>query len=209
MALVYHAPVPATLEVLFPEDETERPSDLKAQSLRVIVSHWDDVYLYAHADQAYTDEVKIHYGGKSPYAVYQDWDWSYMRALLQEGCQLNLIRPRAHEGVLYPELFIWEPDYLVDISSIAACFETFGASPYLHLLNKLKPQPNSSAILLGNLASQFLDEQLNAPSEELTYAESVMKFFKNNAFNLLTADIDKDFHAQAQRQRQIIKDTLE
>ncbi len=209
VALVYHAPVPATLEVLFPEDDAERPSDLKAQSLRVIVSHWDDVYLYAHADQAYTDEVKIHYGGKSPYAVYQDWDWSYLRPLLQEGCQLNLIRPRVHEGVLYPELFIWEPDYLVDISSIAACFETFGASPYLHLLNKLKPQPNSSAILLGNLASQFLDEQLNAPSEEMTYAESVMKFFKNNAFNLLTADIDKDFHAQAQRQRQIIKDTLE
>lgn len=209
VALVYQAPVPATLEVLFPQDDVERPSDIKAQWLRVIVSHWDDVYLYAHADQDYSDEVKIHYGGKSPHAVYQDWDWSYLRSLLKEGCQLNIIRPRTHEGVLYPELFIWEPDYLVDISAIAACFETFGASPYLHLLNKLKPQPNTSAILLGNLASQFLDDLLNASTEESTYAESVMKFFKTNAFSLLTADIDKDFHTQAQRQRQIIKDTLE
>ena len=209
VALIYHAPVPGMLEALFPQDHVERPSDIKTQSLRVIVSHWDDVYLYAHADQAYTDEVKIRYGGKSPHAVYQDWDWSCLRPLLKEGCQLNLIRPRTHDGVLYPELFIWEPDYLVDISAIAACFETFGASPYLHLLNKLKPQPNNSYILLGNLASQFLDEQLYSPFEEITYAESVMKFFKNNAFSLLTADIDRDFHAQAQRQRQIIKDTLE
>ena len=208
VSLVFHAPVPGVLEARFPQNRAERRGELKAESLRVVVNAWDERYIYANADGEGLDEVKVFYGGKSPLAVYKDWDWGYLKSLMKEDCQLNIVRPRVHEDVLYPELLIWEPDYLVDISAIAACFENYAVSPINHLLNKLKPAPNSSATVLGNLASQFLDEELYMYPGDRPYSESVQEFFRRNALSLLTAELEDDFHAQAQSQKRIIDDTL-
>lgn len=208
VALVYSTPVPGVLEAVFPKERTEKRGELKADSLRVIVNRWDDTFLYAFADVEGTDELKIFYGGKSETAVYKDWDWSYLQTLLKEGCQLNVVRPREKEGVLYPELIIWEPDYLVDISAIAACFEDYGVSPLNHLLNKLKPAPSTQPIVLGNLAGQFLDEGLYLYPNDCSYKESVQRFFKDNAIPLLTTELSADFHLQAQQQKKNIHHIL-
>ena len=200
VGLVYQVPVPAQLEAQFPRARTIERGELQAEYLRVIVNRWDDTYLYADADELSLGELKVFYGGTSSYAVYKDWDWSCLRPLLRPDCQLNLVRPRAKDGVLYPELIVFEPDYLVDISSVAACFESYGASPLNHLLGKLKPAPNTPATLLGNLAGQFLDETLSQPAAECKYGQSVQTFFKGNALNLLTANVGSDFHAKARGQ---------
>ena len=169
VSLVFQVPVPAVLQAHFPKEpagqqtasaQQRRAATPKTDYLRIIVNRWDDTYIYADADAEGTDEVKVHYGGKSDAATYKDWDWAYLRGILHKGCQLNILRPREADGILYPELFIWEPDFLVDISAIAACFESYAASPLNHLLNKLKPAPSTQPIILGNLASQFLDEAL-------------------------------------------------
>lgn len=205
--LVYGVPAPATLKTMYPKERRQQRGELKTECLRIIVNRWDDTYIYADADAVACDEVKVFYGGRSKAAVYKDWDWSYLRGLLKAGCQLNLIRPREDDGILYPELLIWEPDYLVDISAIAACFESYGLSPLTHLLNRLKPSSTTQPMVLGNLASQFLDEELCQP-EDSSYENSVRTFFQEHALSLLTAGIEKDFHEQAKNQKRNIRTVL-
>lgn len=206
--LLYGVPVPLKLEMLFPKRTSVRQGELKAECLRVIVNRWDDSFLYADADEEGVGEVKVFYGGTSPNSIYKEWDWSCLRNILTAGCQLNLVRPREKDGVLYPELFIFEPDYLVDISAIAACFENYGCSPLNHLLNKLKPSPQTFHTLLGNLASQFLDEALYLYPDDCSYRESVEKFFADNALSLLTAGVGGEFHEEARRQKEHIRHML-
>lgn len=212
VGLIFQVPVPATLEARFPKEQAGqlilRASTLKAEYLRIIVNRWDESYIYAEADAEGADEVKVFYGGKSESAVYKDWDWSYLRDIIHEGCQLNIIRPREEKGVLFPELFVWEPDFLVDISAIAACFESYAVSPLNHLINKLKPAPSSQPIILGNLASQFLDESLYLYPEGQPYTKSIKDFFQRNTISLLTTALSKDFHAQAESQKRIIEETI-
>ena len=200
VSLISGQPIPEELERRFPQEREHQRSRLTTECLRVIVNRWDDTYIYAEADDEGAEEVKVFYGGTSDLAVYREWDWSYLRPLLSEGCQLNLVRPREHEGVLLPELIIFEPDYLVDISAVAACFEGYSHSALNHLLHRLQPSETTSAMALGNLASQFLDETLCLFPEEQPYSESVRTFFKNYALSLLTADLSPDFHEQAQAQ---------
>jgi hypothetical protein len=208
VAQVFQVPVPGVLAARFPESRTTRRGIVKTDCLRVILNRWDDTYLYAEADGEDADEVRVFYGGTSPMAVYKDWDWSYLRPLLRQDCQLNLVRPHEQEGVLYPELIIFEPDYLVDISAVAACFESYATTPLNHLLNRIKPAPTTSAIVLGNLAGQFLDEELCASSPPRSYAQSVQRYFRDHALSLLTTELEGDFHAKAQSQQQNIRRTL-
>lgn len=205
VGLVFGTPVPAMLAATFPQDRMTTKGELQGECLRVVVNRWDDTFVYADADTADGGEVKVFYGGKAEQAVYKDWDWSYLHDLLYEGCQLNLVRPRMDQGILYCELIVWEPDYLVDISAIAACFESYGNSPLIHLLNKLKPAPCSEAIVLGNMASLFLDEAMCDDRGERPYSESVRQFFRNNALSLLMTPLSDDFHAKAQQQQKNIR----
>ncbi len=208
VGLVFQVPVPAVLEVRFPQGRTIQRGKLAAECLRIIVNRWDDTFIYAEADEEGTEEVKVFYAGPSDNYVYKEWDWSYLRDLLTENCQLNLVRPREKDGVLYPELVIFEPDYLVDVSAIASCFESYSHSPVIHLLNKLKPTPVTPPIILGNLASQFLDEALYLYPETCSYKQSVQQFFKENALSLLTGGVDDSFHKNAQIQKQNIQNVI-
>ena len=207
VSLLFKCPVPSGLEAQFPDPRQVNRVKPKAECLRVIVNQWDDTYFYAQADAESTEEIKVFYGGTSEHATYKDWNWAYLKDLLLEGCQMNLIRPKEIDGVYYPELMIWEPDYLVDISAIASCFEDYASSPLNYLINKIKPSVNTSATMLGSLASQFLDETLyNA--EDVPYTTSVQNFYQSNALSLLTTELNPDFHSQAQSQKQIIRKCL-
>ena len=185
---------------------------MEKECLRVVVNRWDDTYIYAKVCGDGNAEVQVHYCAPSPYTAYKNCDWKYLSAVLRENCLLNLVHPIVREGVLYPELIIFEPDYLVDISAIAACFERFSHSSLIYLLNKLKPAANTSATLLGNLASQLFDDALYAYPDNSSYKESVQTFFKRHALDLLAAEVNADFHAKARDQqdniRYIIRHTL-
>ena len=138
----------------------------------------------------------------------QTVDISYLRPLLKPGSQLNLVRPRVCEDRLLAEHVIFEPDLLIDISSIAKCFEGVGATAYQYLLNRFLPQETTLPILLGNLAGQMLDEEIHAGR---SYQESILQFFANNALAVVTCpelhDSDKqhEFHEAARKQQQNIR----
>ena len=160
-------------------------------STRIIVDHWDEGTIYGRSDYGEDVEVPLPEG------------YEYFLKLLKEGDLINVVADK---------ILIYQPDYLVDISSVAACFESYADTPYVALLNRLKTTPPTRAIHLGNLASQFLDEVVHG--KDVDYAESVTRFFHHNAIDMAAAEgIDASFHKDAREQleniRIAIHETLE
>ncbi len=71
-------------------------------------------------------------------------------------------------GVLTPSFIILEPDYLLDISSLAECFREYGHHPANYMLARLQTPDNTRPLLLGNIANLFLDEWIHAERENRT-----------------------------------------
>ncbi len=164
---------------------------VRGESTRIIVDHWDDTTIFGRSDYGEDVEVPVPEG------------YGYFLDLLAEGDLVNVVAGR---------ILIYQPDYLVDVSSVAACFESYADTPYVALLNRLKTTPPTKAIHLGNLASQFLDEVVHG--KDVDYAESVTRFFHRNAIDMAAAEgIDASFHKEAKRQleniRTAIHETLE
>ncbi len=203
VALVCQTDIPARLADLFPAEKppTCAPA-LVSECMRGIVESWDDQFIYVRAEEADDEELcKVCYAhGNQRY----DYDWTYLKDLFYKDAQVNLVRPREEGGVIYPELVIFEPDYLVNISSVARCFTSYADSPFVDLIKKLEPQRTTEAIVLGNLAGQLLDEAIHQLPNSYPYAQSVKDFFRDHAISLLTADIGPQFHQEAQRQKQNI-----
>lgn len=204
IALVYQCDIPSRLSALLPSDTVPEARFEKAgDCIRAVVEHWDDEYVYVQTDEP------IHAGrmAKVCYAhgnTTYDFDWSYLKDLFHAGAQLNLVRPRERDGVVYPELIIYEPDYLVNISTVAHCFTNYADSAYVELIHKLEPQVNTEATILGNFASQLLDEAIHHLPPTHTYRQSIEDFFSTNAIKLLTAEIGPQFHTEAHLQQQHI-----
>ena len=190
--------VPPEVERLFPANRPQRTLKVpEAEYLRVLVSKVDNNNIYGQIEAEPLEVVICYSHGNSVY----NFDWTYLRQQLHGGSQINIIRPRLYDGILYPELIIVEPDYLVDISAIAACFENYAHSPLIYLLNKIRATEPTEAILLGNLAGQLLDEEVHSEGDGQPYAESVQQFFKGNALNLLAANVSPEFHENAIKQK--------
>ena len=138
-------------------------------------------------------------------------DWSYLKEWLREGTQVNVVRPkRQTDGTLTPELLIYEPDLLIDISNVAACFEDYAHSAREGLLSLLMPQETSEAIVMGNLAGQLLDDELHGAPDNINeaYKKSVKTFFKKQALNLLAVNLSADFHQRGLDQLRHIRHAL-
>ena len=171
----------------------------------MVVDSWDKDHIYVDAEDGDGERLQVDYRHTS---YYNGGDWTYMEPLLQRSTQLNLVRPRWEKGTLYPELIILEPDYLVDISAIARCFAPYAESPSVNLLKRLEATEATEATVLGNLASQLLDEAIHQKPLSHPYAESAKDFFRSHAFSLLEASPSPQMHAEAQRQRQNIQRAL-
>ncbi len=69
-----------------------------------------------------------------------------------------------------------EPDYLVNVTTIANCFEEYGDSYKMNLIKKIEPMVFTSSILLGNFAGQLLDEA--SYKKKMTYEEKFEELFQ-------------------------------
>lgn len=162
---------------------------LSRQAVRFLLTAWDEQYLYGQIETDDEDErsVKVAYARQ----------YAYLRSMLYSNAQFNLVRPRLVDDTVYAEIIILEPDYLVNISTIASCFESYDESPYVYLLHKIMANTTTEHIILGNFASQLLDEELHGPC---SYKESVSTFFHQNATALLTTPLPDDFHQRVRQQ---------
>ncbi len=136
-------------------------------------------------------------------------DRSYLRKIVGAGTQIALVRPRIDDETaeICPEHVIVMPDYLVDISSIAACFDEYGnASPYTYIINKLRQRTQSEAITLGNFASQLLDETVYGTYRG--FGESFSRFARHNALTLAACPVGDDFRRKAEEQLRNIEHAI-
>lgn len=170
--------------------------------VRASVTSWNDTQIFAATDSETAPFIIINYA-KGGY----DGDLLYLKDLLSENLPLNLLDVRVDEENHYiPNLIVIHPDYLIDISSLAACFREYGHHPLNYFMNKIKPRANTAPILMGNLASQFLDDYINEqPQEPVSYPRTIKKFFAASALDFCTCPLPADFHAQAQAQMMNIR----
>lgn len=170
--------------------------------IRASVTSWNDTQIFAATDSETDPFIIINYA-KGGY----DGDLLYLKDLLSENLPLNLLDVRVDEENHYiPNLIVIHPDYLIDISSLAACFREYGHHPLNYFMNKIKPRANTAPILMGNLASQFLDDYINEqPQEPVSYPRTIKKFFAASALDFCTCPLPADFHAQAQAQMMNIR----
>ena len=197
--LVYHLcgkkKIPDAIEQLFPKaDRKSSWGKFSEKFLRVVVEKWDDDFIWATEEENGTT-IQICYGKENNILnLNGKFTWQYLKDTLWQGAQLNLVRLRQDERGLYylPELIILEPDYLVNITTIAGCFETYAESPFVNLINKLKPRQNTLPIHLGNFAGQMLDDTVHGRS--VPFDDSLKEFIKENALNLISCqDFIQDY----------------
>lgn len=134
-------------------------------------------------------------------------DAAYLTRLLAPGSRINLVNCLDRGGALFPELIILEPDYLVDISLIASLFTDFGAKPLYSLIKRLTPQLPTKHNILGNFASQLLDETVHGLNRP--YRDSLREFCRDHCLEMAACDtLGSDFHRQARLQKENIRRAL-
>ena len=174
-----------------------RPTNLtfqiNQQYVRCVVSYWDEKYIYATTDDG---------------SVCIQTDDETLRPLLTEGMQLNLLDCHREGQTIQPKLIVVEPDFLVDISSLAACFSDKEHRPIAYTLGRFKPQANTQPILLGNFAGAALDDIINQSDFHAndtirhSFREQVLQFCTCPNFNA------RQFKEDAYRQVENIKEAV-
>lgn len=161
--------------------------------LRIHVDHIEGDLLYGHTKSSAEVAVAL-------FSPNEEVDHRYIATLAKQGSQINIVGYTLSEDVYHPRMIIFEPDYLVDVTAIASCCESYGNTHLTHLINRLRPAPHTEAILLGNFASQLLDEEVHGMHNR-PYRDSVMEFFRRNTLSLLAANVSNSFHDQARNQQ--------
>ncbi len=120
--------------------------------------------------------------------------------LLYEGLEVS---------VLDDGLVVVEPDVLVDISSVAACFQDYGHHPLTYLINRLKPVSNSQPILLGNFAGTALDDIIHQADAD--FGDMLRTSFSEQALQFCTCDDfnPEQFKIDAQNQVENIRKAVD
>ena len=161
--------------------------------IRCIVREWDESTIQvAVTNQDSSEELlTVDYMNTPDYI-----DFSYLRPMLHEGMQLNLLDCTVTRKKVVPRLIVVEPDYLIDISTIANCFETYGHHPLLFTVNRLTPRLSNKHIVLGNFAGSALDDIINHPAE-YDIKDTFRSNFKEKALDYATCP---DFYAASFKQ---------
>ena len=207
VSAVFDEAIPADLRRLLPTN----PQSIGQQSLppavsylRCIVRSWDERDIQVVADHDGIKEVlTIRYG-----EVHHGVDLRYLHTLLREGMQLNVLDAQQEDEVLVPRLIIVEPDFLVDISTIAGCFKEYGHHPLSYLMSQLGERANSQATLLGNFAGAALDDIIN--QEDVSLGSVLQTNFKQKALEYaVCSDFhDESFKEAATTQIENLKETV-
>jgi DNA replication ATP-dependent helicase Dna2 len=102
-------------------------------------------------------------------------------------------------AIYRPKAIVVAPDYLLDVSTVANCYQGNSAEPVVYLLQKFLPVAQTKAMLIGNCANFFLDELMHNP--EASFKETFPKVFRTSplAFSLLADAEIREIHDQSQK----------
>ena len=176
--------------------------------LRCIVKTVDMPYFIVEVDHDGGDNLKV--DCTAPH-------FAYLTHVLKTGMQLNLLdchvdKADPNHPLLIPTFIVVEPDFLLDISSIAACFTDFGHHPLLYVFNQLKPKANTQPILLGNFAGSALDDIINSHDiNDYDFSDTLRNNFHEKAleFSVCSPFDSRRFKDDAAKQVANLKPTVD
>ena len=186
---IFHENVPGSLLQLLPVNLQPQPTQLSINKryIRCIVLSYNDKTITADSEEG---EIVIDYGNTDG-----GRDFAYLQKILREGMQLNLLDCHYDEKIV-PGLIVVEPDFMLDISSLAACFTAYGHHPLLYTVSRLKSRPNTQATLLGNFAGTALDDIIHNP--QVTLQQSLQRSYREQADRFAACeDFNKESFEQA------------
>ena len=189
ISTIFHEDVPGSLLQLLPVNLQPQPTQLSINKryIRCIVRSYNDKTITADSEEG---EIVIDYGNTDG-----GRDFAYLQKILREGMQLNLLDCHYDEKIV-PGLIVVEPDFMLDISSLAACFTAYGHHPLLYTVSRLKPRPNTQATLLGNFAGTALDDIIHNP--QVTLQQSLQRSYREQADRFAACeDFNKETFEQA------------
>ena len=184
--------------------------------VRVCFDYADDDFMYVYPVDKVSEECwKIRYNQKGVNDEFTEGIVEFWRY-----AQINLLDVKRNEdGTYTPSFIVLEPDYLIDISSLAECYREYGSHPANYLMGRLVPIKNARPLLLGNIANLFLDEWINAHDEEPDYLACMKKAFKQYPLELAACEelLDpekevaffKDCRMHFEHIRQTVKETFQ
>ena len=195
---------------LSPEEEKPSLGEIPLDKIRVQVIEIDRELetIVCQAEISPENILKVRYNVSTVNTIFNE-----TVERLWIGAQLNLIDVKVYDkGYYIPRTIVLEPDYLIDASAMAECFQSYGSS-YLHYFRrKIEPSANTHYILLGNLANFFLDELIYAEdATKLTFEESFQKSFRLMPFEYSSCpEIQeniafRDFMSKARKQFENIR----
>ena len=131
------------------------------------------------------------------------------------GAQVYLVNIQIDKdtGHYFPKFIILEPDYVINITSIAESFQDYGTSEIFYLKSKFEKNPNSKHIRLGNFANLAVDKIISEGNT--TFNDTIIEDFKSSPFEYTTCDdLDKkedfqQYHMNALMQFENIKQVIE
>ena len=209
VAAVFDKSIPDELAKRIPH--TNRPTQAEKgrryQCVRCIVQTWDNTKMGVSIDvSGAAKQMEVDYG-----TVHDGIDLTYLRTMLRQGMQLNLLdcaEPEGHPGTLMPRLVVVEPDYLIDISSLAACFNDYGHHPFAYFVKALEGKVNTQSTLLGNFAGAALDDIINQANYDIGHTLSA--YLQQKALEIACCKEwnGADFRANAQQQVANLKEVV-
>lgn len=171
----------------------------KIKRMRVCFQYADEQFLYVVSLDELSDGLL-----RVRYQVPQiNEEFAETCRILWKHAQLNLLDVSVDDdGVLTPSFLVLEPDYLIDVSTLAECFREYGHHPANYLLSRLQPIENARPLLLGNIANLFLDEWIHAQGNEIDYRVCMQKAFRRYPIELAACEDLTD----PQKERQFFDD---
>lgn len=156
------------------------PCNERRRRMRVCFQYADEQYLYVTPVDEVVDELL-----RVRYNVPQiNEEFAATCGILWQHAQVNLLDVAVDDaGILTPSFIVIEPDYLIDISSLAECFRDYGHHPANYMLARLQPVENARPLLLGNIANLFLDEWIHADGD-VDYLACMKKAFRRYPIEL-------------------------
>jgi len=217
--VIFETRIPKELDDLLPKikwkTSMKREKTDTFRRIRVCFEYADEEFLYVNpVDEVSDENWRVRYNLIGVNDEFTEGISDYWRY-----AQLNLLDVRQNEdGTYTPSFIVLEPDYLIDISSLAECYREYGSHPANYLMSRLVAIDNARPLLLGNIANLFLDEWIHAAEEEPDYVACMKKAFKQYPVELaaceelLDSDKEKAFAKDCRMHfehiRQTIKETF-
>lgn len=166
-------------------------TDLSKIRVQVISIDSNNYIIYCISD-VYNQEILVKYNLEK---LNLEFNSTVERIWI--GAQLNLIDCTYNDKSEYivPKYIVLEPDYLIDASSLAECFQNFGRSNLHYFRRKFESNSNSHYILLGNLANFFLDELVYSDNvDNVSFNDVFLAAFRQSPFEFTSCEDIKSTH---------------